>query len=98
MKRAAIERLLRGLERRKVLTIDRRLKSHVVDRMVSTWTFWLALDQVEETHASGPRLIHNTVLQFMLLIVPHMGPTGANYLSEMLERHERLTKPLASVR
>jgi len=97
MKRAAIERLIVGLERRGALSIDRRLKPHLVDQMVSTWTFWLGLDQVEGTAYSGPRLIHNTVLRFMLLLVPHLGEIGPESLASMLERHERLTRQPASV-
>ncbi len=98
MKRASILRLLRGLERRRVLSLDRRLKPHLVDQLVSTLTFWLSLDQVEGTEHSGPRLIHDTVLQFMLHLVPHMGDTGAEALSSMLERHQEFTSGSALVR
>ena len=98
LKRTSIARLVRGLERRRVLTLDKRLKPHLVDQLVSTLTFWLSLDQVEGTEYSGPRLIHDTVLQFMLHLVPHMGEAGAEALSSMLERHQEFTSGGALVR
>ncbi len=91
MKRQAIEGLLRRLQRQGALKIDRRLKEHLANQMVSTLTFWLSLDKVEGAERSGPKQIHDTVLQFMLLLVPYLGETGSAALSTMLKRHRSLT-------
>ena len=50
------------------------------------------LDLVEGSERSGPSLIHDTVLQIMLLIVPYMGEAGPDILDGMLERHRDLTR------
>ena len=60
--------------------------------MLSTLTFWLSSDLIEGGDRGGPTLIHDTVLQFMLLIVPFMGEAGAEALDGMLERHRDLTR------
>ena len=92
MKRQAIESILNQLEKRDVFTIDRRLRAPLVQQMQSTMTFWLSLDLVEGSERSGPSLIHDTVLQIMLLIVPYMGDAGPDILDGMLERHRDLTR------
>ena len=89
-KRRAMERLLRNLERRGALHVDRRLKKHLINQVVSTMTFWLSLDQIEGSPRRGPVLIHDTVLQVMLLLVPYMGEAGSVALSEMMARHRDL--------
>ena len=91
MKRAAIETLLKGAQKRGLVHIDKRLRSHLVDQLVSTWTFWLSRDMIEGETRSGPQLIHDTVLQFMLLIVPYMGEEGFDAMHAMLERHRKMT-------
>ena len=92
MKRLAIETVLKQLERRDLVDIDRRLRAPLVQQMLSTLTFWLSLDLVEGQDRGGPALIHDTVLQFMLLVVPYMGPAGVEALDGMLDRHRDLTK------
>ncbi len=95
MKRRAVIALLRGQEQRGVVHIDQRLQTPLVDQMVSTLTFWLSLDLIEGGDRAGPQLIHDTVLQFMLLVVPYMGELGFDVLNEMLERHALLSQPQA---
>ncbi|MEO0607254.1 MAG: TetR/AcrR family transcriptional regulator [Pseudomonadota bacterium] len=90
-KRLAIENVLSQLEKLKIIEIDRRLRAPLVQQMLSTLTFWLSHDLIEGSERDGPALIHDTVLQFMLLVVPYMGPAGAEALSNMLDRHRRLT-------
>ncbi|MEM8616331.1 MAG: TetR/AcrR family transcriptional regulator, partial [Pseudomonadota bacterium] len=92
MKRMAIETVLKGLSQRGLLHVERRLRVPLVEQMVSTLTFWLSLDLIEGERRSGPQLIHDTVLQFMLLVVPYMGAPGFEALNQMLERHRLLTK------
>ncbi len=92
MKRQAIENVLAQLEKRDIVEVDRRLHAPLVQQMLSTLTFWLSHDLIEGGQGDGPSLIHNTVLQFMLLVVPYMGEAGAEALDGMLERHRNLTK------
>ncbi len=90
-KRLAIENVLRQLEKRDVLHVDKRLRAPLVQQMLSTLTFWLSHDLIEGSDREGPELIHDTVLQFMLLVVPYMGEAGFEALSGMLDRHRELT-------
>ncbi len=90
MKRQAIENVLGQLEKQNVVDLDRRLRAPLVQQMLSTLTFWLSHDLVEGGDRDGPPLIHDTVLQFMLLVVPYMGEAGADALDGMLERHRDL--------
>ena len=92
MKRQAIENVLNQLEKRSVLEIDRRLRGPLAQQMLSTLTFWLSSDLIEGNDRGGPSLIHDTVLQFMLLVVPFMGEAGEDALDGMLERHRDLTR------
>ena len=92
MKRQAIENVLSQLEKQGFVTIDRRLRSPLLQQMLSTLTFWLSHDLIEGGDRDGPNLIHDTVLQFMLLIVPYMGDAGAEALDGMLERRREFTK------
>lgn len=91
MKRKAIRDTLDRLGKAGQLHIDRRLKQPLIEQMLSTLTFWLSLDVVEGSKKAGPQLIHDTVLQFMLLLVPYMGEAGYQALNEMLGRHKLLT-------
>ncbi|MEO0550666.1 MAG: TetR/AcrR family transcriptional regulator [Pseudomonadota bacterium] len=90
MKRRAIERVLSTLEQRGLVSIDKRLRAALLDQLVSTLTFWLSFDVIEGANRGGPRLIHDTVLQFMLQIVPYMGEEGQAVLEQMLERHRKM--------
>ncbi|MDJ0922378.1 MAG: TetR/AcrR family transcriptional regulator [Henriciella sp.] len=90
MKRRAIDSVLSVLEQRNMMSIDKRLRAALIDQLVSTLTFWLSFDVVEGTDRSGPRLIHDTVLRFMLQIVPYMGADGQAVLERMLERHRQM--------
>ena len=92
LKRQAIENVLTQLEKQDLLEIDRRLLCAVIQQMLSTLTFWLSHDLIEAGDRDGPVLIHDTVLQFMLLVVPYMGPVGADVLDGMLDRHRDLVK------
>ncbi len=92
MKRQALVNVLRGLERQGHLHVDKRLQTPLVDQMLSTLTFWLSLDMVEGGQRDGPKLIHDTVLQFMLLVVPYMGEAGFRAMSAMLAQHQRLSR------
>jgi AcrR family transcriptional regulator len=92
MKRLAIENVLGQLEKRGFVEIDRRLRAPLVQQMLSTMTFWLSHDLIEGGNGDGPSLIHDTVLQFMLLVVPYMGEAGADALDGMLERRRELMK------
>jgi len=92
MKRQAIENVLSQLEKRGLVVIDRRLRAPLIQQMLSTLTFWLSHDLIEAGERDGPELIHGTVLQFMLLVVPYMGEAGADALDGMLERHRDLVK------
>jgi AcrR family transcriptional regulator len=91
MKRSAIEAVLSKLQKLGFIEMDRRLRAPLVQQMLSTLTFWLSHDLIEGSDRSGPELIHDTVLQFMLLVVPYMGEEGADALDDMLARHRRLS-------
>jgi len=91
MKRSAIDMVLRQLEKQDIVEIDRRLRAPLIQQMLSTLTFWLSHDLIEGHDREGPALIHDTVLQFMLLVVPYMGEAGAEALDGMLERHRALS-------
>lgn len=90
MKRRAAKDTIEQLIKAQQMHIDPRLKAPLVEQMLSTLTFWLSLDAVEGSDKDGPRLIHDTVLQFMLLLVPYMGAAGYDALNAMLERHKSL--------
>ena len=92
MKRQAIENVLRQLEKRDIVEIDRRLRTPLTQQMLSTLTFWLSNELIAGGDRSGPALIHDTVLQFMLLVIPYMGEASAEALDGMLERHRELTR------
>ena len=92
LKRQAVVNVLRGLEKQGHLHVDKRLQTPLVDQMLSTLTFWLSLDMIEGEQRDGPQLIHDTVLQFMLLVVPYMGEPGFRAMNAMLMRHKRLSK------
>lgn len=92
MKRQAIENVLAQLEKQDLVDIDRRLKAPLVQQMLSTLTFWLSHDLIEGSDRNGPALIHDTVLQFMLLVVPYMGDAGTEALDGMLDRYRDLSK------
>lgn len=91
-KRQAIENVLGQLEKSGFVQIDRRLRAPLTQQMLSTLTFWLSHDLIEGGDRNGPTLIHDTVLQFMLLVVPYMGDAGAEALDGMLERRRDLMK------
>ena len=91
MKRQAIENVINQLEKRDLIDLDRRLRSPLVQQMLSTLTFWLSHDLIEGGERDGPTLIHDTVLQFMLLAVPYMGSAGDEALRGMLERRRELS-------
>ena len=91
MKRQAIENVMSQLEKRDLIELDRRLRAPLVQQMLSTLTFWLSHDLIEGGDRDGPTLIHDTVLQFMLLAVPYMGDAGDEALRGMLERHRELS-------
>ncbi|MDG1825390.1 MAG: TetR/AcrR family transcriptional regulator [Henriciella sp.] len=92
MKRKAINEVLGSLEKRDLVHVDKRLRDHLVKQMVATLTFWLSHDLLEGEQRDGPRLIHDTVLQFMLLVVPYMGEAGYEAMVGMLDRHRELVK------
>ena len=92
MKRQAIENVLTQLEKQDLVDVDRRLKAPLVQQMLSTLTFWLSHGLVEGSDRDGPALIHDTVLQFMLLVVPYMGEAGTETLDGMLDRYRELSK------
>ena len=91
MKRQAIENVIGQLEKRNLVNLDRRLRAPLVQQMLSTLTFWLSHDLIEGSERDGPALIHDTVLQFMLLVVPYMGDGGTEALDGMLERYRELS-------
>lgn len=91
MKRVAIQNVLSGLEKQGYLHIEKPLRAHLIDQMLSTLTVWLSLDVIEGAHKDGPQLIHDTVLQFMLLTVPYMGDVGADVMHGMLRRHNKMS-------
>ena len=91
MKRQAIENVINQLEKRDLIDLDRRLRGPLVQQMQSTLTFWLSHDLIEGGERDGPTLIHDTVLQFMLLAVPYMGAAGDEALRGMLERRRELS-------
>jgi len=92
MKRQAIENVLAQLEKQDIVEVDRRLRAPLIQQMLSTLTFWLSHDLIEGSDRDGPALIHDTVLQFMLLVVPYMGEAGTEALDGMLERRRDLIK------
>jgi AcrR family transcriptional regulator len=92
MKRKAINEVLGSLEKRDLVHVDKRLRDHLVKQMVATLTFWLSHDLLEGEQRDGPRLIHDTVLQFMLLVVPYMGEAGYEAMVGMLDRHRELVE------
>lgn len=92
MKRKAIESVLNQLQKQGLVEVDRRLRAPLIQQMLSTLTFWLSHDLIEGGEKSGPTLIHDTVLQFMLLVVPYMGAARAEALDDMLMRHRKLSR------
>lgn len=91
MKRRAVTSLMDSAARRGILHVDERLKAPLIDQLQSTLTFWLSMDVVEGEHKPGPQLIHDTVLQIMMLIIPYMGEAGFDTLSQMLDHHKAMT-------
>jgi len=87
-KKQAIEAVLKALISRNLMQIDPRLLDPLIQQMVSTLTFWLSRDLIEGRQQAGPALIHETVLQCMLLAVPYMDAAGDEVLAQMLARYE----------
>lgn len=88
LKRQSIETTISAFEKQGLIHIDTPLRKPLVEQMLSTLTFWLSLDMVEGADRPGTQLIHDTVLQFMLLVVPYMGEAGFDAMSDMLDRHK----------
>ncbi|GAB5457167.1 MAG: TetR/AcrR family transcriptional regulator [Henriciella sp.] len=91
LKRQSIETTISAFEKQGLIHIDTPLRKPLVEQMLSTLTFWLSLDMVEGAGRPGPQLIHDTVLRFMLLVVPYMGEAGFDAMSDMLDRHKSLS-------
>ncbi len=88
-KRRAIEALLTHLSGRELIHIDPVLSGLLVDQILGTLTFWLSLDQIEDTDLPPAHLIHRTVFQAMATIIPYMGADGPEMLDRMLDHYER---------
>jgi AcrR family transcriptional regulator len=86
--RQTVQRVLQNLTQSGALKLDARLANVITDQILTTLTFWLVDDVVRGDGLSEPRLIHKTVFQTMCLVVPYMGETGFDTLTQMIERYE----------
>jgi AcrR family transcriptional regulator len=86
--RQTVQRVLQNLTQTGALKLDARLANVITDQILTTLTFWLVDDVVRGDGLSEPRLIHKTVFQTMCLVVPYMGETGFDTLTQMIERYE----------
>jgi len=94
IKKRAVQTVVDALEARGLIDIDRRLKFHLIDQMVATLTFWLSQNVVQGNVTEGPRLIHDTVLRFMLHTTPFMQDRRTEVIEGLLDRHRELVANL----
>ncbi|MEL6323106.1 MAG: TetR/AcrR family transcriptional regulator [Pseudomonadota bacterium] len=88
-KRAAIRAILTELSATGVIYLEDRLAEALTDQLLKTVVFWLSLEQIEESGLPPAHLIHKTVFQMMLLVVPYMGAEGEIVLRRMIKYYER---------
>ena len=89
--RAAIRDMLDGLSASGAVSLDPALAEALTGQILQTLTFWLSLDQIEQSGLPPAHLIHKTVFQIMMLVVPYMGEDGHVALRRMLAHYRRVT-------
>ncbi len=87
-KRKAIAAQLEGLQSAEVISLDPALGDILTEQMLSTATFWLSMDQIEQRGLGPAHLIHRTVYQIVTLIVPYMGEAGFGALRAITAYYE----------
>jgi len=90
-KRQAISDVIAGLAGQGQIHIAPELADVITDQMLQTITFWLSLEQIEQTDLPPAHLIHKTVYQMMTLVVPYMGKDGLAALEAMTGYYRRAT-------
>ncbi|MEO0883340.1 MAG: TetR/AcrR family transcriptional regulator [Pseudomonadota bacterium] len=90
-KRGAISDILERLRSDGVISINPLLLEMLTDQLLNAATFWLSFDQIDGADTSPSDLIHKTVYQMMVLVVPYMGEQGLTVLQTMTEHYARAT-------
>ncbi|MEM7663566.1 MAG: TetR/AcrR family transcriptional regulator [Pseudomonadota bacterium] len=90
-KREAISHILEGLHDRRLISINPLLLGMLTDQLLKVATFWLSSEQIEGSDIEPSHLIHKTVYQMMVLVVPYMGEQGLSVLQTMTEHYETAT-------
>lgn len=90
--RAAIQSMLSDLQSAGLVSIAPSMKEMLEEQMLMTATFWLSMDQIEGKHLQSDQLIHRTVYQMSILIVPYMGEAGFATLKAMTAYYKAATE------
>lgn len=91
-KRAAISAFITSLEKLESINIQPLMVDMITEQMLSTATFWLSMDQIENRGLPAPHLIHRTVYQMITLLVPYMGERGIDMLDTLTTYYEDAVK------
>lgn len=87
-KRKAIKTLLDDLSSANQVKISPILSDMLEEQMLMSATFWLSKDQIEGHKLTSGHLIHRTVYQMIMLIVPYMGEAGFSALNALTAYYE----------
>ncbi|MEM9670385.1 MAG: TetR/AcrR family transcriptional regulator [Pseudomonadota bacterium] len=87
--RQTIAEILSNLQLRGLIAADPLLIGMLIDQILKIMTFWLSFDQIEGGDMPAAHLIHKTVYQIMVLVVPYMGEQGLHTLRTMTDHYER---------
>ncbi|MEL6377324.1 MAG: TetR/AcrR family transcriptional regulator [Pseudomonadota bacterium] len=87
-KRDAISDILSGLQGQDLIHLNPLLMDMLTDQLLKVATFWLSFDQIEGADVPPAHLIHKTVYQMMVLVVPYMGESGLSVLRVMTDRYQ----------
>jgi len=94
-KRKAIEFILNGLTRHRLIEIPDGVRDDVVDTILMTMTFWLPFDALKPQPSAKEDLIHRGVFHIMTIILPYQTqPFGAAFRQLTAPLETRTTTPM----
>lgn len=67
-----------------------RVKSVILDQLVSTLTFWLEEDAIQGHQTPPAELIHTTVLRTLLLVAPYLDGDQHALHAQMLSHYDQM--------
>ncbi|MEO0466196.1 MAG: TetR/AcrR family transcriptional regulator [Pseudomonadota bacterium] len=88
--RATLEASLEVFGDKGLFARSPRVKSVLLDQVVSTLTFWLEEDVVHARHTPPAELIHKTVLRTLMTVAPYLPGENQAVHQAMLNRYDRV--------